>query len=799
MSNVRTIYLDWYNGSFKATGGSQLAYQYDHLSNLVIFSNAPQLDNYYLIVEMKETEVGEVRTFEPIQLAGSFWLIPNSYTQLAQNISFQVCCKTENGDFERHSAQFTGTILPSKNHAGAELDVDPSIMFEPYKQWVSDIAMAAGAIVIDPTLSVQGAAADAKAVGDVAAGMNERLGNLSAGLYSALGVTEYWTGDGVAEIYGYDVSRFEDSLKLNGPGVDSTTRWKISGAFAYASTISAAEAWSKDFNLPAGKYIGSFYRESGSTTANESNAFVRAYDSENNRLFQISLGSLLEFDFSGGDILFVQSNGPGTYTNAVYRFRLYKQTDVDTYKEAVQETLSPAWIDYGMVNRTTGEIDSASSAAWKYTPFYEIPSGTENVKLSVYASGSAAGIAFYTASATYISGTNVTCITNAESKLFSIPATAKYVRFTNNTGTNYHRETPLIVFLRNKNVKDDGTYKRLAWKKGIYTGGTFSSSETRMCTANPIHVDRPFRISLADNWRAWISYYANGLWVKDGVQAHYKGYVPEPGYDIYVSIGKRDGSNITDVELATASMSIAVILKDEEETDRLLAQSTPAWMSMSLFQKIGVLGDSYASGSLHHPDGSGSETNYAVSWPQILGRAIGADVTNYSKGGLSATTWLSNADYGLAKLLAEDAEQLYICAFGINDWNTRSTYPIGTVADCKTDFTQNPATFYGSYGKVIGNIKAHAPDAKIVLLTVMRENERQLDGDIETIAEHFSLPCIKVPDDDFFVSEFFSASQYENHPASYGYAGIAKAIKRLLCKCVIDNTDYFKTYYGNTA
>lgn len=166
MSELRTIYIDWYNGSVRTTGGSQLAYQYDHLSNLVIFGNAPRLDNYYLIVEMKETEDGPVRTLEPIQLGGSFWLIPNSYTQLAQNISFQVCCKTPSGDFERHSAQFTGVILPSKNHDGAVLDVDPSIMFDPYKQWVSDIAMAAGAIVIDPTLSVRGAAADAKAVGD---------------------------------------------------------------------------------------------------------------------------------------------------------------------------------------------------------------------------------------------------------------------------------------------------------------------------------------------------------------------------------------------------------------------------------------------------------------------------------------------------------------------------------------------------------------------------------------------------------------------------------------------------------
>lgn len=166
MSNLRTIHADWYNRSVRTDSGSQLAYQYDHLSNLVVFDNAPKLENYYLIVEMKETEDGEVKTMEPIQLGGSFWLIPNLYTQLPQTILFQVCCKTESGDFENHSAHFSGAILPSKNHDGEVLDVDPTPMFDAYKAWVQEQAMAAGAIVIDKTLSVEGAAADAKAVGD---------------------------------------------------------------------------------------------------------------------------------------------------------------------------------------------------------------------------------------------------------------------------------------------------------------------------------------------------------------------------------------------------------------------------------------------------------------------------------------------------------------------------------------------------------------------------------------------------------------------------------------------------------
>lgn len=186
MANVRVITADWDTGRLKSTDGSyQLARQYDHLSNLVIFTDAPTLENYYLIVKMKETEDGQPRTMEPIRLAGPSWLIPNTYTQLCQNIAFQVCCKTESGDFERHSAWFNGVVEKSAGHSGSALSVDPSSMYEPYVAYVQELAAslvaAAGAVVIDSGLTIQGAAADSKAVGDALDTVNGRLESLEEG------------------------------------------------------------------------------------------------------------------------------------------------------------------------------------------------------------------------------------------------------------------------------------------------------------------------------------------------------------------------------------------------------------------------------------------------------------------------------------------------------------------------------------------------------------------------------------------------------------------------------------------
>ena len=470
--------------------------------------------------------------------------------------------------------------------------------------------------------------------------------------------------------------------------------------------------------------------------------------------------------------------------------------------DVAEYQISPVWFTGGLIDKSAnGVITSSDDANWTYTQFYKIPNTSSKVRLSVYASGKGLGIAFYNNIGTFISGTNITSKLNTDLREYDIPANAVFVRFTNNVASNYHPATPLIIFLRNKTSviienEEEIEYKQLTWRTGVQLNGAYSASGTRMCTIESISIDKPIRISLADDWRAFVSYYKNGTWVKDGISSRYTGYVPESGYDIYITLAKRDNSAITDEELATASESIAVILTDQYEEARKAEQYAPNWASVSLFQKIGVLGDSFASGSLHYPDGSGSTTNYAVSWGQILARDTGASVTNYSKGGLSATTWLSNTEYGLEKLLSADPEQLYICDFGINDWNQRSTYPIGTIADCKEDYAENPQTFYGSYGKIIGNIIDHAPNAKIVILSVMRNNERLLDGDIETIAEHFGLPFIKLTDDDFFVSEYYAQSMYGNHPLANGYAGTAEAVKRLLCKCIMKNADYFRTYYG---
>lgn len=223
-----------------------------------------------------------------------------------------------------------------------------------------------------------------------------------------------------------------------------------------------------------------------------------------------------------------------------------------------------------------------------------------------------------------------------------------------------------------------------------------------------------------------------------------------------------------------------------------------AYSSLSMFETMGIIGDSWASGSIHTPAGYVA-TNYAMSWSQILARKLGMTVTNYSKGGLSTKTWLEDTTYGLSTLLADTAKQGYIINLGIND-NTQikaGTLALGTIADVNVeDYTQNPDSFFGDYGRIIGNIKAHAPKAVIFILSVARPNERNMDSYIEQIAAKYELPFINLANDEYFESGYFYGSIYDGHMSAYGYSGMAQAIERLLQTYIVKNRLQFAYYDG---
>ena len=215
---------------------------------------------------------------------------------------------------------------------------------------------------------------------------------------------------------------------------------------------------------------------------------------------------------------------------------------------------------------------------------------------------------------------------------------------------------------------------------------------------------------------------------------------------------------------------------------------------LSLFNKFGVIGDSYASGCLFY-NGT-SKDDYTHSWGQIMARKLGTVCTNYSKGGLSTRTWLTDAK-GLPLVLTNEPEDIYYLALGINDEYSLGANYLGSLADITShsSYQDYADSFYGNYGRIIEQIQAHAPHAKLVMFTLAHTNTTiaiQYSDAIIEIANHYEIPYIRQRDDPFFNSTFFWNNMVEGHPIAIGYSGMAEAFERLLNNCLRNNVLYFK-------
>lgn len=138
---------------------------------------------------------------------------------------------------------------------------------------------------------------------------------------------------------------------------------------------------------------------------------------------------------------------------------------------------------------------------------------------------------------------------------------------------------------------------------------------------------------------------------------------------------------------------------------------------MDLFLTVGCIGDSLASGEVYWNDTTpaGKKNFYEYSWGQFLARKTGNTYYNWSVGGFTTETWLTSEQ----AMECFDGEHLctaYIIGLGQNDAARNMT--IGTSDDIHIDdYSLNPNTYYGNYGKIIQKIKQVQPQAKIFVIT----------------------------------------------------------------------------------
>ena len=217
---------------------------------------------------------------------------------------------------------------------------------------------------------------------------------------------------------------------------------------------------------------------------------------------------------------------------------------------------------------------------------------------------------------------------------------------------------------------------------------------------------------------------------------------------------------------------------------------------IEMFESVAICGDSYSEGRDNH------------SWGKCLGRQTGVNVSVFAKSGDNSGEWRVNATKGLPALLAASPCELYWINHGINDsarYHDNPSY-LGSVADLTGDYANYPDTFWGNMGCIIESIKAHAPNALLILEKAMFHNPLNsymdtgttnipvINQAIEDIGEHYGIPVIDMLDDVFYWSEEWRRGILSNHPDIYMYPGMASANRRLFSRCVRDNYSYFANW-----
>lgn len=238
---------------------------------------------------------------------------------------------------------------------------------------------------------------------------------------------------------------------------------------------------------------------------------------------------------------------------------------------------------------------------------------------------------------------------------------------------------------------------------------------------------------------------------------------------------------------------------DIDGNEIITSGSDDIYTSISMFQSVGVIGDSYASGAVFVEQNGEyvAEDCYNLSWPQVLARMSGFTAYNYSAGGMTTKMWLDpTTEYHSARSIQmmnnTAANDLYIIALGINDC---MNITLGDISDIESNTAD---TFYSYYGRIIRAIIAHAPKA-IIMLSTNADFGGALDTfsqAIKNIGRYYEFPVLDLSTSSFFQSSFYKNNKVSWHPIAITYAGMAKEYRALIENALVNNVARYKEYKG---
>lgn len=222
-----------------------------------------------------------------------------------------------------------------------------------------------------------------------------------------------------------------------------------------------------------------------------------------------------------------------------------------------------------------------------------------------------------------------------------------------------------------------------------------------------------------------------------------------------------------------------------------------------IFRTICCVGDSLSSGEFEVLNKDGQKEFYdcyEYSWGQYMARETGANVYNFSCGGMSAEWYCESYAQKKDFWNVNKAAQAYIIALGVNDI-TNCGEELGAISDIDFENWQNnKKSFVGYYAQIIQRYKEIQPNAKFFLVTIPhsqridREKAEDVHADlIRCLAQKFTNTYVidfrkfaPVYDNDFKAKYYLNS-----HLNVYGYMLTSQMMLSYIDYIIRENADEF--------
>ena len=247
-----------------------------------------------------------------------------------------------------------------------------------------------------------------------------------------------------------------------------------------------------------------------------------------------------------------------------------------------------------------------------------------------------------------------------------------------------------------------------------------------------------------------------------------------------------------------------------EQVEKPLDRLVGGYSRTAIFRTVAFIGDSLSSGEFEVKNHEGEMKYYDLyeySWGQFMARKNGFKAYNFSRGGMTARSYVENFATPKGLWDKELACQAYVITLGVNDLcSEKRKIDLGSIDDIdSSNYKNNAETFAGYYAQIISRYKEISPEAKFFLVGLPYDSSeehaikraREMTSLLYDFAKHFDNTYV-IDLHQYgpkFDDEFSKANRLNWHLSPVGYIYFAELIDSYIDYIIRTNPDDFK-YVG---